>query len=90
MIMCHYPIPFYRADFYSSVFMLYGHVHQTREYEYLKRLRAELKANYSGYGTPGGNFINVGCMMPYMDYTPRTLDEIIAGDAEYWATETSR
>ena len=20
---------------------------------------------------------NVGCMLPYMDYTPRTLDEII-------------
>ena len=22
---------------------------------------------------------NVGCMMPYMDYTPRTLEEIRAG-----------
>ena len=32
------------------------------------------------------NFINVGCMMPYMDYTPRTLDEIISGDEEYWKT----
>ena len=21
---------------------------------------------------------NVGCMMPWMDYTPRTLDQIIA------------
>ncbi len=31
-----------------------------------------------------GNFINVGCMMPYMDYTPRTLDEIIEGDAEFF------
>lgn len=38
------------------------------------------------YGTPSGNFINVGCMMPYMDYTPRTLDEIISGDEEYWKT----
>ena len=25
------------------------------------------------------NIINVGCMMPYMDYTPRTLDELIKG-----------
>lgn len=24
---------------------------------------------------------NVGAMMPYMDYTPRTLDEIIGGAA---------
>ena len=23
------------------------------------------------------NMYNVGCMMPWMDYTPRTLDEII-------------
>ena len=26
-----------------------------------------------------GNIYNVGCMKPYMDYTPRTLDEIIVG-----------
>lgn len=25
--------------------------------------------------------------MPYMDYTPRTLDEIIAGDEAYRQTE---
>ena len=43
----------------------------------------EIKANAADYGTPRGNFINVGCMMPYMDYTPRTLDEIIEGDAKY-------
>lgn len=47
------------------------------------KLRREVKANSTGYGTPNGNFINVGCMMPYMDYTPRTLDEIIEGDARY-------
>lgn len=23
------------------------------------------------------HFYNVGCMLPYMDYTPRTLEEII-------------
>ena len=67
--------------------MLYGHVHQTREYEYLKELRKKIKANASGYGTPSGNFINVGAMMPYMDYTPRTLDEIIAGDEAYRQTD---
>ena len=49
----------------------------------IAKLRREVKANSTGYGTPNGNFINVGCMMPYMDYTPRTLDEIIEGDARY-------
>ena len=67
--------------------MLYGHVHQTKEYEYLKELRKVIKANASGYGTPNGNFINVGAMMPYMNYTPRTLDEIIAGDEAYRKTD---
>ena len=56
---------------------------QEIEYEYIAKLRREVKANATGYGTPNGNFINVGCMMPYMDYTPRTLDEIIEGDARY-------
>ena len=27
-------------------------------------------------GIPG-QLINVGCMMPYMDYTPRTLAELL-------------
>lgn len=45
--------------------------------------RREIKANAADYGTPRGNFINIGCMMPYMDYTPRTLDAIIEGDAKY-------
>ena len=79
VVMCHYPIPFFRASFASTAFMLYGHVHQTIEYEYIAKLRREVKANATGYGTPNGNFINVGCMMPYMDYTPRTLDEILKG-----------
>lgn len=76
VVMCHYPIPFFRAGFAPTAFMLYGHVHQTIEYEYIAKLRREVKANATCYGTPNGNFINVGCMMPYMDYTPRTLDLI--------------
>ena len=87
VVMCHYPIPFFRADYAESSFMLYGHVHQTREYEYLKEMRKVLKANASGCVTPNGNFFNVGAMMPYMNYTPRTLDEIIAGDEAYRRTD---
>lgn len=86
VVMCHYPIPFFRAGFSPSSVMLYGHVHQTREYEYLKEMRKVIKWNANGYGTPSGNFINVGAMMPYMNYTPRTLDEIIAGDEAYRQT----
>ena len=87
VIMCHYPVPFFRRGFAPNAYMLYGHVHLTKEYEYLKELRKSIKANASGNGTPNGNFINVGAMMPYMNYTPRTLDEIIAGDEEYRQTD---
>lgn len=83
IIMCHYPMPFFRAGFSNSSYMLYGHVHQTKEYEYIKELRKAVMANSTGYGTPSGNFINVGAMMPYINYIPRTLEEIIAGDEEY-------
>ena len=34
------------------------------------------------YNTPCKMY-NVGAMMPYIDYTPKTLAEIIAGYTEY-------
>ena len=87
VIMCHYPIPFFRKGFSPTSYMLYGHVHQTKEYEYLKEMRKTILANANGYGTPSGNFINVGAMVPYMNYMPRTLDEIITGDKAYRETD---
>lgn len=29
------------------------------------------------------NIVNVGCMMPYMNYTPRTLEEILTVNPVY-------
>lgn len=80
VILCHYPIPFHKRGYDGNTWMLYGHVHTTKEYEYLKQLRAQMINNWKGSGDSHGNFINVGCMMPWMDYTPRTLDEIIANN----------
>lgn len=83
VVMCHYPIPFFRNGFAPTSYMLYGHVHNTLEYDYIRKLRREVKANAAGRGTPSGNFINVGCMMPWMNYTPQTLDEIIEKEARW-------
>lgn len=81
IIMCHYPIIFHKKDYDENCYMLYGHVHTTREYEYLKKIRNEIKVKCNQEkGYPQGNFINVGCMMSWMNYTPRTIEEIIAGD----------
>lgn len=81
VILCHYPIIFHKRDYDPSYWMLYGHVHTTRENTYVETIRKELKAQYvPNTGRPCGNLINVGCMMPWMNYTPKTLDEIIEGD----------
>lgn len=80
VIMCHYPIPCFRGDFKINSYMLYGHVHASKEWELIEELRGMIVKRRTEMSMPNGNFINVGVMMPYMDYTPRTLDEIIEGD----------
>lgn len=72
VILCHYPILFYRSQHYGAV-MLYGHVHSSREQALVEKWQQELWA----MGIPS-RLINVGCMMDYMDYTPRTLEELLA------------
>lgn len=74
VVLCHYPIPCFKNHFYGW-YHLYGHVHTSFEYnmmEYTKYLMQEL------YTRPC-NMYNVGAMIPYMNYTPRTLNEIIEG-----------
>ena len=82
VIMSHYAIPFHKGDYDEKCFMLYGHVHNSREYAYLEKLRREIVESRTEPHHARGQFINVGAMMPWMDYTPRTLDEIIRGTME--------
>lgn len=77
VVLCHYPIPCFKNHFYGA-YHLYGHVHNSFEanmMEHQKFLMKEL------YDRPC-NMFNVGAMMPYMNYTPRTLDEIIESNKE--------
>lgn len=81
VIMCHYPILLYKNSFRPDTYMLCGHVHTTIENEFLEQWRSEIWAHHNSHGKSTavgyGHVANVGCMMPYMDYTPRTLDELI-------------
>lgn len=73
VVLCHYPIPCFKKHF-NGWYHLYGHVHNSFEskmMEHDKFLMEEL------WGYPCRMF-NVGAMMPWMNYTPRTLDEIVA------------
>lgn len=78
VIMCHYPILLHKAAYSPDCYMLCGHVHVTRENDFLNKWRKELQDTRSKRGDAYGNIINVGCMMPYMNYTPRTLEELIS------------
>lgn len=78
VILCHYPIPFYKNASDPNVYMLYGHVHYTREYDYIRQLTDELQRNRRYDCDDRGQLYHVGCMTPWMNYTPRTLDEIVA------------
>lgn len=57
-----------------SEFNLYGHIHMGRDAAPYEEYAAKMKERNIPY-----ECYNVGCMMPYMDYTPRTLEEIRAG-----------
>ena len=78
VILSHYPMPFFKHANNHKYFMLHGHVHNTTENEILERWIAELRQRPED-GASIGQIYNVGCMMPWIHYTPRTLDEIIRG-----------
>jgi calcineurin-like phosphoesterase family protein len=78
VVLSHYPIPCFKNHFYGA-YHLYGHVHDTFEHRVMLVTKNLLVKMHSCMC----QMYNVGCMMPYMDYTPRTLDEIIAGAEEY-------
>ena len=83
IIMSHYPIIMYHHDTDENAYMLYGHVHSTNEFTLVDDFTKQLVNNYTA-GNPTGHLLNVGAMMPYMNYTPRTLDELIeAGKEKY-------
>lgn len=81
VILNHYPQPLYKQSFNDKYIMLCGHVHNTAENVWLEKWTRELreahKNNRSFSGTNQGQIYNVGVCLPWMEYTPRKLDEII-------------
>lgn len=75
VIMSHYPMPFWNGQFRDSVH-LYGHVHSSHQWNICESWRNELKQLQD---IPMRMY-NVGCMMRYMDYTPRTLEWILSNN----------
>lgn len=76
VVLSHYYMPFYDTHYRNGI-LLHGHSHMTPESYDEREITQALVAK--GYPM---EVYNVGCMYPYMDYTPRTLDEIVAGYKE--------
>ena len=76
IVLCHYPIPCYNKHYYGW-YHLYGHVHTSFEWNMMKQISYEMKELYD----MDSRMFNVGCMVPGMVYTPRTLEEIITINA---------
>ena len=77
VVLSHYPIMFYR-NMYRGWYHLYGHIHNSQDHNmtenFAKQISELTAQEWKGY--------NVGVMMLYMNYTPKTLDEIIVGAKE--------
>lgn len=71
VILSHYPIAHWKNADYGS-YHLYGHIHMGRDYKPFCNYIKEMKQRNIPY-----NCFNIGCMLSYMDYTPRTLDYLI-------------
>ena len=78
IVLSHYPIPCYKNHFYGWLHF-YGHVHTSFEWNMMEHNRYLMEELY----TKPCQMYNVGAMLPYIDYTPRTKEEILRGYAEW-------
>lgn len=69
-ILSHYPIPFYNKMYNNNTYMLYGHVHNTIEENYVQKI-----AQFINEQDRPCKMINVGCM--HWGFKPVSIESII-------------
>ena len=72
IVLCHYPIPCFNHNYYGW-YHLYGHVHSSFEWNMMLQTKWQMTSLYD----KPCEMYNVGAMLPYMDFTPKTLEEIL-------------
>ncbi len=72
IVLSHYPMICFNHHFHNWVH-LYGHVHNSFEWEMIKE---SVERMQTVYHAPCRMF-NVGVMIDYMQYEPKSLDEIL-------------
>lgn len=82
LCIMHYPILCWK-DQHRGTILLYAHTHNSVEDDFFQDCIAQMNDSEElSLRRQGGQKIvavNVGCMKDYMNYTPRTLQEILEG-----------
>lgn len=71
VVLSHYPLPFFKGAHYGKSHF-YGHLHSGPEWLMMKKIRQDVSHMYSR----NVRMLNVGCMMDYVRYVPRTFEEL--------------
>lgn len=74
LVLSHYPILFFR-DQYRSAVHLYGHVHNSQDWGMVENFKKSILEARNDASCC--RMYNVGCMMKYIDYAPKTLSQIL-------------
>ena len=74
LVLSHYPILFFKNQHRLGVH-LYGHVHISQDWKMIENFKKPIIEEYNDPACC--RMYNVGCMMSYMNYTPKTLSQIL-------------
>ena len=77
--LCHYPIIAYHSDANPNTILLYGHVHNTIEFDAVNEAIKAMKKKCQKAGFDyKGNLYN--CWCGFFDWQPATLEEILTNE----------